>query len=173
MLNYIWGGLITCSLIFALASDFRDVADDTYRNQQEVPITLRYADGYQPEARRANVDIHIDPSSYNRHFGIDVEIDSVFSGYVVRTQQGNQIRFTADSSLPAPLSTILGFSSSRDNELQGVLGEESPTADALTFTTGVTFTEVRFVKLRAIAQAAFDFAEVGATLALGLIGVLA
>jgi len=173
MLNYIWGGLIACSLFFALMYDFRDAANDTYRNDQELPITLQYTEGYQPGARRVEVDILIDPATYNRHFGNDVSVDSSYSGYVIRMQQGNQLRFSEGSALPEPLSTILEFSSSRDNELQGVLQEESPTTDESTFTTGVAFAEVRFVKLRAIAQAAFDFAEVGATLALGLIGVLA
>ena len=40
MLNYIWGGLIIVSLVFAMISDVRDFAKDTYRNGQPLPVTV-------------------------------------------------------------------------------------------------------------------------------------
>ena len=54
------------------------------------------------------------------------------------------------------------------------MGQIDAAAAALgTAGTTVTFPRVRFVKLNAIAQAAFDFAETAVTIALGLIGTLA
>ncbi|MEX0746557.1 MAG: nucleoside recognition protein, partial [Rhodothermales bacterium] len=60
MLNYIWAGLIIISLAFALISDFRDVSQDRYRNDEPLPITLEYPEGYQPGARRVRAEVLID-----------------------------------------------------------------------------------------------------------------
>lgn len=171
MLNYIWAGLIVFSLVFALTSDIRDVARDTYRNGQALPVRLHYAEGVQPDARRVPVRILIDPAAYGRFYGTDARPDSVYDGHVIRTQRGTQLRFAADAGLPEPLATIRTFSASNDDELQGTLVEEAG-ADTLAAAT-VRFAPVRFVKLNAITEAAFDFADTAATLALGLIGVIA
>lgn len=173
MLNYIWAGLIIISLVFALIYDVRDLANDTYRNQQELPIVLAFPDGYRPDVRRVDVDVIIDPESYGGFYGTEARPDSVYDAVMIQTQSGRMLRFAADSDLPEPLPTIRGFSASREDELQGQLGPLSFSGDSLAAGAGVTFSRVEFVKMRAIAQAAFDFAETAATLALGLIGVLA
>ena len=173
MLNYIWAGLIIVSLVFALFYDFRDVANDTYRNGEPLPVTLRLPEGYSAEQRRVPVTIHIDPATYGRFYGTDARPDSAYEGMLVQTREGRILRFGADSSLPEPLATIHGFSASRNDELQGDVAPLQPGTAALTARTGVRFEPVRFVKMHAIAAAAFDFAETAATLALGLIGVLA
>lgn len=173
MLNYIWGGLIVLSLLFAVLSDARDIASDTYRNDQELPVRLDLPEGYQPGARRVNVEVMIDPATYGRFYGTDVVPDSAYAGYLVRTQEGTQLRFDADASLPEPLSVIQEFSATRDDELQGTLIDERLSPDSTAITSSVRFAPVRFVKLNAITEAAFDFAETAATLALSLIGVLA
>lgn len=173
MLNYIWAGLIVASLLFAIIGDSLDIARDTFRNEEELSLVLDLPDGYQEGVRRINVDIRIDPSGFQAFYGTDVLPDSVYRGYIVRQQEGTVLRFSAGETLPEPLSTIRGFSSTRDNELQGELGPQNVSADSTFITTGVTFNPVRFVRLNNITQAAFDFAESAATLALGLIGVLA
>jgi spore maturation protein A len=173
MLNYIWAGLIIASLVFALLGDGRDIARDTFRNEAELPVVLELPDGYQSGSRRVNVDIRIDPQRYSEFYDTDVRPDSVYSGYIVRQREGTVLRFAAGESLPEPLNTIQGFSSTRDNELQGELGPQIIGPDSTFIGTSVTFNPVRFVRLNNITQAAFDFAETGATLALGLIGVLA
>lgn len=173
MLNYIWAGLIIFSLVFAVASDIRDIATDRYRNEAELPVRLELPEGYQPGTRRVNVDVMIDPLTYGRFYGTDVQPDSAYAGYLVRTREGTQLRFAPDASLPEPLATIRGFSSTRDEELQGTLAAQEVSPDSTYITTAVEFAPARFVKLSAITEAAFDFAETAATLALGLIGVLA
>jgi spore maturation protein A len=109
----------------------------------------------------------------------------------------------ADSvSLPQPLATIAGVSKSQKNELQGRLTGFAPPAPAASggpaaggaaqapaaalppngpppaaavasASAGVVFERVQFVKMNAIAGAALSFAGTAATIALGLIGVLA
>ena len=173
MLNYIWAGLIIFALLFALISDVRDIGADTYRNEQSLPIRLEYTEGYQPGTRRVPVDIHIDPQQYREFYGVEETPDSTYSGYVIRTQRGVQLRFPGDASFPAPLSRIHEYSASADEELQGTLGDMRLGADSTLAQTSILFNPVRFPRLDDITEAAFDFAETAAELALGLIGILA
>lgn len=173
MLNYIWAGLIISSLVFALVSDIRDAANDRFRNDTPLPVTLEYPEGYQAGTRRVPVAVRIDPQEYRAFYDVEASPDSVYRGTVIRTEQGAQLRFSGDASLPDPLSRIRDFSASADDELQGTLGEEEITADSTRAAATVVFSAVRFPRLSDITQAAFDFAETAAELALGLIGVLA
>ena len=173
MLNYIWGGLIISALLFALVSDISDISADRYRNNEPLPITLHYPEGYQAGTRRVPVEILISPSRYRTFYDTEATPDSAYAGTVVRTQEGSQVRFAEGAALPEPLATIQQFSASNDDELQGTLQTETLSADSTAAATAVLFSPVKFPKLNAITAAAFDFADTAATLALGLIGVLA
>jgi len=154
MLNYIWAALIVSSFVFAGAHDVADIAADRYRNDQPLPLELAFPDGYDPEAR---------------------SVDS-YTGTLLRTEDGTQLRFEAGAAFPEPLATIHGVSRSNDGELQGALVDFSPPApgpSATSVRAAVVFEPVRFVKMNAISAAALGFAEVAAEIALGLIGVLA
>jgi spore maturation protein A len=162
MLNYIWAGLIISAFVFALVNDIRDLSRDAYRNGQPLPVTLEYPQGRDTLARRVPVQIRIDSAQYASFYRTAARPESSYTGYLLPTRAGTQLRFDAGSKLPEPLATIGKVSKSRDDELQGrLLG------------AGVVFEPVRFVKLNAIAAAALDFAKTAAEIALGLIGVLA
>ncbi|HEX2451587.1 MAG TPA: nucleoside recognition domain-containing protein [Gemmatimonadales bacterium] len=171
MLNYIWAGLIISSFVFALGYDVRDIKGDRYRNGQPLPVELSFPEGYDAAARRVPVEIRIDPSRYATFYRTEPAPGASYTGYLLQTKEGTQLRFGAESKLPEPLATIGKVSRSRDEELQGRLVSLAP-AGAMA-TTGVVFEPVRFVKLNAIASAALDFAKTGAEIALGLVGVLA
>jgi spore maturation protein A len=172
MLNYIWAGLIVASLLFAGVSDVSDLTRDTYRNGQPLPVQLEFPDGYDAAARLVPVTIRIDPAAYGAFYGTEATPGESYAGTIVQTQEGRQLRFDADAGLPEPLGTIRGVSKSRADELQGTLVDFTPPA-ASTVQTAVRFEPVRFVHMNAISAAALSFAETAATLALGLIGVLA
>ena len=169
MLNYIWAGLIISSFVFALGYDVRDIAGDKYRNGQPLQVQLAYPDGYDQSARRVPVEIRIEPGRYTGFYRTEQTPESTYTGYLLQTKDGAQIRFAAGARLPEPLASIAKVSKSRDDELQGRLVGFTPSATE----AGVVFEPVRFVKLNAIAGAALDFAKTGAEIALGLIGVLA
>ena len=169
MLNYIWAGLIVSSFLFAIGYDVRDISADRYRNGRPLPVVLSFPDGYDPAARKVPVAIRIEPAQYASFYGVDQAPDSSYSGYLLQTKEGAQLRFAAGSKLPEPLASIAKVSRSRDEELQGRLVE----VPAVGGPASVVFEPVRFVKLNAIASAAIDFAKTGAEIALGLVGVLA
>jgi spore maturation protein A len=172
MLNYIWAGLIVSSFLFALGYDVRDIARDQYRNGQPLPITLSFPAGYDSAAHRVPVAIRIQRDQYATFYHATQAPADSYPGYLLRTQEGTQLRFAAGSALPEPLATIGKVSRSRDEELQGRLVGPISSAGAPA-AAGVVFEPVWFVKLNAIAAAALDFAKTAAEIALGLVGVLA
>jgi spore maturation protein A len=171
MLNYIWAGLIVSSFVFALGYDLRDLSSDKYRNGQPLPIELTFPNGYDPATRRVPVQVRIQPGRYASFYRTDQAPAESYSGYLLQSQEGAQLRFDAKAKLPEPLATIGKVSKSRDDELQGRLVGFAPAGT--TAAAGLVFEPVRFVKLNAISTAALDFAKTGAEIALGLIGVLA
>ena len=174
MLNYIWAGLIVSSLLFALGYDLRDLGADRYRNGRPLPVALAFPEGYDPGARRVPVEIRIDSARYAGFYDSQGRPADRYSGYLLQSREGTQIRFEKGAAFPEPLATIAKISRSRDEELQGTLvGFTPPAAAPPTASAGLVFAPVRFVKLNAISSAALDFAKTGAEIAIGLIGVLA
>ena len=134
MLNYIWAGLIVFSLLFAIVHDVRDEVRDTYRNGRSLPVRLDFPEGVQPQSRRVDVVIRLDPGAYQQFYGVTEPPEPVYDGYIVRTRRGIQLRFDEEETLPEPLATIRTFSSSRDDELQGALAPLRPATDSAAVT---------------------------------------
>lgn len=175
MLNYIWAGLIIFSLVFALATDVREMATDRFRNEDPLPVTLEFPDGYSSEARQQSVRVRIDSTTYRQFYAAGARPDSAYGGTLVQTRDGRQVRFGEDAALPDPLGTIRDFHASDDDDpLRGTV-DALPSLAAGTSLAEATvqFDPVRFRKLNDIADAAIAFAETAAELALGFIGTLA
>ncbi|MFP4227351.1 MAG: nucleoside recognition domain-containing protein [Salinivenus sp.] len=173
MLNYIWSGLIIFSLVFALAVDSQELAEDRFRNDTALPVTVAFPDEYAPEDRRQPIRIRLDSAEYRQFYDVDAQPDSAYDGTLVQTQEGRQLQFSDDASLPAPLDAIQSFHESEENPaLRGTLVDADLSAGTDQVRGAVDFEPVRFRKLNSISEAALDFAETAASLALSLIGVL-
>jgi spore maturation protein A len=175
MLNYIWSGLIVFSLLFALTVDTQELVENRFRNDAAMPVAVEFPEGYAPDARRQPVRIRIDSSTYQEFFGVEAAPAPSYDGTLLQTQDGRQLQFSAEASLPEPLGTIRAFHESDENPaLRGTLAAlpASLAAGTRQVDAAVQFEPVRFRKLNAIAQAALNFAETAASLALGLIGIL-
>ena len=167
MLNYIWGGLIVLSLVFALTSDLTDFVQDTYRNGTPLPITITFDEEYNANARRQYVDVQLLGSDLATHYGDSSITGNTWPGVLLQTSAGRELRFAAEASLAEPLQTICQETGQED--CRGAL-QDTPTGAE--WQTTITFNPVRWVKMNAIAAAALDFARTAVTLALGLIGGL-
>lgn len=172
MLNYIWGGLIILSFVFALVADIGDLRRDTYRNGQPLPLSVTFPDKFDPYARRMRIEVRGDSALVSAHYGQPVSMAPRYSGELIRTDDGAEIRFGKDVALPEPLATVRSMTSERDNDLRGPVMLAPQTGDTLA-PVAVRLPDVRFVKLTAISKAAIDMAKTAVTLALGLVGVIA
>ncbi len=172
MLNYIWGGLIVSSLLFALVTDFSDIASDRYRNGKELGVALTFAEPFNPDARKQAVQVELDGGAFAAFYGVDSTTALVYEGTLYQSTDGREVRFARDVALPEPLSTIRDFTAKRDAELLATIDLDAQRGDSNVAAT-VVFRPVRFVKMDAIGAAAFDFAETAVSIALSLIGILA
>jgi spore maturation protein A len=176
MLNYVWAGLIIFSLLFAAIYDAQDLVTDTYRNGESFELTLEF-DGPPAENRRLPVTVDVDEDYYRAFYGEGMRgaresPAAAYEGVLITTQEGRQLRFAQDADVPEPWSTIREMTSERDNDMRGRVTSFTQTSDS-TAEAAVRFGTVRFVKMTAIASAAFSMAETAVTLAIGLIGVIA
>ena len=167
MLNYIWGGLIVLSLVFALTSDLTDFVQDTYRNGTPLPITITFDEEYNADARRQYVDVQLLGNDLATHYGDSSITGNTWPGILLQTSAGRELRFAAEASLAEPLQTIC--QETGQDDCRGAL-QGTPTSAE--WQTTIIFGPVRWVKMNAIASAALDFARTAVTLALGLIGGL-
>lgn len=173
MLNYIWSGLIIFSLIFALAVDSQELWENRFRNDTALPVAVEFPDGFDPNSRRQPVTIRIDTSTYKAFFGVQDAPTPSYPGTLLQTDEGRQLQINADAALPEPLETIRSFHASDENKaLRGTLQGGALGTGVQRVGAAVQFEPVRFRKLNAIAEAALNFAETAASLALGLIGIL-
>lgn len=173
MLNYIWAGLIIFSMIFALTTDITEILEDRYRNYEAFPVTVRLPDSYTPGDRRTEVQVVIDPATFQQFYNTSERPEATYEGVLVQTQDGAQLQFGAGTALPEPLGTIQRYHARDDGDPLRASLPPTFRPDSSVVTTAARFDPVRFRKLRDIGQAALDFAETAASLALGLIGVLA
>lgn len=172
MLNYIWGGLIVVSLTFALVYDVRDFSADTYRNGEALPVEMEFPNGYDSEARRQDVEVHLDAEVFRAFYSRSATPADSYPGMLVQSDEGRQLRFAEGVEVPEPLDVIRSMTSKRSDDLRGTVSAFELEAGGSLAQVRVTFEPVRWVKLNAIAAAALDFAETAVTLALGLIGGL-
>lgn len=170
MLNYIWAGLIVGSFIFAGVYDARDLWTDRYRNDTPLPVALEYPEGYTPDRRAVPVVVTVPPDDFAAFYGTESPATGRWNGLLIQSADGRQLRLDPGIELPEPLATIATVSASNEGGLQGRVARFE-TGDPTRVT--LHFEPVHFVKMRAIAQAALDFAATAAEIALGLIGVLA
>lgn len=173
MLNYIWAGLIIFSMLFALATDFSEILKDRFRNQEPFPVTLQLPDSYNAEDRRTEVQVVMDGGTYQHFFGTQERPAASYAGVLVQTQDGSQLQFGSNTTLPEPLLTMQAYHARNDGDPLRATLPPAFRPDSSVVSTTVQFAPVRFRKLKDIGQAALDFAETAASLALGLIGVLA
>lgn len=173
MLNYIWAGLIICSLVFAMAGDVGDIRRDTYRNGQALPVTLAWKPSADTGARELPVDVSIDPAVYTRFYGVPAKpAATTYAGTLQQVDKGRQLTFAKDVSLPEPLATIREATQADSSET----GELHATVKAFDATSGaatVVLQPVHFYKLGKITKAAVSMAGKAVNLAISLIGGLA
>ena len=175
MLNYIWAAFIIISLIFALIIDVGELVENRFRNDVPLPATVRFEEDADFSERRVPAEVVIDSVAYQRFYDTDAAPDSAYSGVLVQTQEGRQLQFGADQTLPEPLGIIQVFNQDEEGDPLRTtrLREFEFNIDSTVAATGLVFNPTRFRKLRDISQAALDFAETAAEIALGLIGILA
>ncbi len=180
MLNYIWTGLLALSLIFALFNDARDHYTDRFRNGNPLPLSVTFPANASSDWRELPVVVAIEPSVYQRVYRTNEAPEATYDAVIVESAKGYELQLAKSAKLPPTLATIRDSTGDDETpQLRGMLSRfefeslSSRPAEPFTESMLITFAPVRFVKLKAITQAAFDFAKEAVTVAIKLIGGLA
>jgi len=154
-MNYIWAGLISLSLVFAIINDLRDYSSNTYENGKERSVALQFPKNPDLKERQ---NIRFQAAS-----------DTTFYETTWRpTSSGVELLIPVKTDLPDEWERIALNQDARDKTVLTARVLQGNHAMAT-----IVLPEVHLVKLRAITSAAFDMAEFAVELAIGLIGIMA
>lgn len=200
MMNYIWGGLIVFSLLFALFQDGADVASDRFANGTALPVTLEAMPEWEELTaadgdRQATIQVKVDTAAFTSMYQTPTEqteaATTVFAESIEAklsvTGEAGQEKFYVllgdGADYPEPWPTIAKYTDPDESgrllaqvvwlDELGELAKLDSGAVDLSASAHLIFSKVRFRTLQDITQAAFDMAEFAAKFSLGLIGVLA
>ncbi|MGM0587374.1 MAG: nucleoside recognition domain-containing protein [Bacteroidota bacterium] len=163
MLNYIWSGLIILSLIFAVVQDALDLTQNKFENGNERSVIIEWPQ-QADLTTRTNVQFRT----------ADDSAQQLFSATWIPREEQVELQIPVTEQLPAHWQTIAEKKSGDSPEtlMATVTNPPEQTVDG-TSSVAIILPEVKFVKLRAITDAAFNMAEFAVKLAIGLIGAMA
>jgi spore maturation protein A len=161
MFNYVWGGIVAISLIFALVSDLSDGLTDRYRNGTPMTVHVHRADA------AGEVSLRLIASDYASHFGVMTDQGMNVRATFRPVESGMELALVGP--LPEPLATMRRHLDDKNERL--------PASAAVTRiepgdTIALSFRPVRLVKLSAMSREAIRFAQTAFEVAISLIGGL-
>jgi spore maturation protein A len=174
MLNYIWIGLILVGLFVAIGNDIADEVKNPYRNGQVLVGTLMLKKTPSTLRQTWDGDLVLSADAFNAFYGAKRATDPVQQPVSVSRSADGSSALTMDitDASPAWWRQMAKSASSKDRII-GRVAEFAPSEDQSSARIQVVFEPIRFVKLKAVTQAALDYAALAVTIALGLIGIMA
>lgn len=173
MLNYIWIGLIIIGILTAAGIDARNEIGNTYRNgvALETPFEME-----QPSASvgsGTDVILTIPAAAFNSFYGVQAASQDVRQRATLYSEPGktSTLVLSLDDASPAIWKEMARSASTKDR-LTGII-ETSRFESQGTGTVRFTLEPIRFVKMKAVTQAALDYAATAVNISLGLIGIMA
>ncbi|MCW8962902.1 MAG: nucleoside recognition protein [Gammaproteobacteria bacterium] len=150
-MNYLWGGLILISIVFAIGSDLHDLYADTYENDRVYQLQL--SDAQSQMRNGESIELVLTGS------------DTSLSGQYKTDNKRSQLVILYSDSLPALWQAR--FAGDKDKTLAlSITQAENGSFKA-------TLPSIVWPRLEKMMQAAFDMADFAAKLAIGLIGLMA
>jgi spore maturation protein A len=174
MLNYIWAGLIVCSLVFALTKDVSDLRRDTYRNGAALPVQITLDSPADADKPSQPVHVLIDRAVYRSFYHVDDSPADSYPAVLTRIASHAELRFPADATFPRPLAKIRDSTTPDDDRRLAAEVLTLNKINSTKMTASLKFAPVRFQTMADIANAAMIAAKDGVMkIALPLIGVMA
>lgn len=173
MLNYIWIALILIGLLVALGNDVRDELVNPYRNGLSLEAELEVHKTATDLRKAWEGDILISEKDFVSMYGVgatqgDVRQPATLS--VAPTGESSLLMTITESS-PRVWREMAKSATSRDR-LAAVV-QSFQMGDGGRARVRFATEPIRFVKLKAVTQAALDYAATAVSIALGLIGIMA
>jgi len=174
MLNYIWLFLIGIALIVGIGNDITDEVRNTYRNETPMEIVFLASNVPSGTVSRIEGNIYLTAQQFNSFYGIKTQSEEIRQPIILSLlsdKTGNFLLNCTDET-PAWWREMAKSASGKDR-LIGTIQRIEFADDHGWGKAIIVFEPIRFVKLKAITQAAIDFANISVEIAIGLIGVMA
>ncbi len=174
MLNYIWISLVVIGVLVAAGNDFVDESRNTYRNGVllEARVAIRK---YPTELRTTwEGDLVLSAQAYNEFYGVDEATEEVKAPITIATAPSGESTAILSIGAPAPpLWKRMAENATMKNQLGGTIQSIRFAEDRQSATVQIVLEPIRFVKVKAVTNAALDYARTAVNIALGLIGIMA
>ncbi|HLF20276.1 MAG TPA: nucleoside recognition domain-containing protein [Bacteroidota bacterium] len=174
MLNYIWISLVAIGILAAVGNDIRDESANTYRNG--VPVEARFEVHAEPGGLSSTWkgDLVLSGDAFNQFYGVKTTVSEVHQPATLNIGAGGEgtFFFSVVEGTPARWKEMAKAGSSRD-KLTGKVESMSFADNKKSAVVRLMFEPIRFVKIKAVTQAALDYANTAVEISLGLIGIMA
>jgi spore maturation protein SpmA len=174
MLNYVWLALLMLGIGTALYTDINDRAQNKYRNDLPLPITIEFTESFNRNADKIyEGKIKISAKDFNEHFSQNISNDLTFNSKLTYVKKNDKIYayFKIDKAVPKVLSEIASISG-KDDDLTAKVNLNQ-NIDSLNTKAEMVLEEVSFLKLKQVTNAVLSYAGTAVEIALGLIGIMA
>ena len=173
MLNHIWLALIALGVLAAVGYDIRNEIVNPYRNGEE--LNADFVAEKQPGPLRASWEGTViqDVASFRAFYHVELVGDTVRQSAIIDTNRTPaHVTLLLHESSPSVWREMGKFATT-PNTLEGSIRILQWQPDGKSARVTFTLEPIRFLRLRAVTQAAFDSATLAVTIALGLIGIMA
>jgi len=174
MLNYIWISLIAIGIFVAVGNDVRDEVQNTYRNGIPLEATFTVDRSATGQRTTWEGELVMSAGAFNEFYGIRTAASEVRQPAVISTLPSGEssIMLPIGTSTPDHWKEMAKTATSKDR-LMGTVQSMQISADGRSSTVRILLEPIRFVKIKAVTQAALDYASTAVTIAIGLIGIMA
>jgi spore maturation protein A len=174
MLNYIWISLVAIAVITAVGNDIKDEVQNSYRNG--IPMSATFVVAHSPAGTTQTWEGEVEMSkeTFDQFYGIQTQETDVRQpvSVVVNTAEQGTLLMTMTDGSPGYWRQMAKYAATKDR-LSGELLSIDFSPDRSSAQMKFLLEPIKFVKLKAVTQAALDFAGTAVEISIGLIGIMA
>lgn len=174
MLNYIWIALVAIAIVTAVGSDIKDEIQNPYRNGVPMDATFDVAKSPSGTAKIWEGEIDVPAKSFDQFYGIETEkmdVHQAASVAIGPDHKGTLLMPISDSS-PLLWQRMAAFAATKER-LTGKITSADFSTDGRSAQIQFVLEPIKFVRMKAVTQAALDYAGIAVQISIGLIGIMA
>jgi spore maturation protein A len=174
MLNYIWVSLVLIGILVAAGNDIWDEATNPYRNGLPVAGIMEIRKSPTPLRDTWEGDLVISAADFNAFYGKQLAATEIRQQVVVFQAEGRPgpVQLPVGEAMPGLWKEMTKAAATKER-LTGKIAAWTLGEDGRSARIGIVLEPIRFVKMKAVTQAALEYATTAVNIAIGLIGIMA